>query len=806
MSARRRKHKLSSGSNPPASALRKKGDASSPRRPLSRRRKWLFRLVAMVLVPVVFFGVLEAGLRLGGYGYPTAFLVGPDADGVYTSNPQFAWRFFPRNLARKPVACFLCTKPADTVRIFILGSSAAQGVPEPSFSFGSILEAMLRERHPGVKFEVVNAAMTAINSHVVREIARDCAAHQPDLFVVYMGNNEVVGPYGPGTIFQQWSPSLRWIRANVWLKSARSGQLLDDAIGWFRPRKGAPTVWQGMEMFTNNPVTADDPRLPAVYDNFRQNLRDICAAARRAGAGVILSTVAVNLKDCPPLASLHRSDLSAADLAKWDTLYRAGVDLEGKKKWPEAIAKYEEAAKIDDRFAELAFRRGRCLAALTRWKEAREQFGSARDLDALRFRADSRINEAIRDVAAAQRTAGVRFVDAEQSLAKSDLAVGGIPGENLFYEHVHFTFDGNYLLARAILEEVEAALPQLAAASNQEPVSSREQCAEWLVLTPWDESEMARFTTTMTARPPFTDQLDHAARQASEETRAADLDRLALTPQALQTACAAYKAAIEKTPDDWRLHYRFGMLALAAKRYTLAAEHLRIVRKGIPWDTSVYNNLGAALSSCGRFDEAIAEYEKALAVDSHDATAHYNLGVALRKHGRIDEALGHYEEAIKIDPAHALAHINLADLLGERGRHDEAVAHLRKALEIDPNSISARTGLGNLLRSQDRLEEAIVQYQKAAEIDPGSALLHHNLAVALNERGRTDEAIDHYQAALRIDPGFAVAHNNLGEILRIRGQLPQAIAHLQKALILRPDFPEARAALEKALKARGQGS
>ena len=73
--------------------------------------------------------------------------------------------------------------------------------------------------------------MTAINSHVAVEIARDCAAHQPDLFVVYMGNNEVVGPFGPATVFQQWSPNRKLIRATAWLKSTRVGQLLGDTIG-----------------------------------------------------------------------------------------------------------------------------------------------------------------------------------------------------------------------------------------------------------------------------------------------------------------------------------------------------------------------------------------------------------------------------------------------------------------------------------------------------------------------------------------------------------------------------------------------
>ena len=237
MSARRRKKDKRAVSNPPAARSQAAG-ARKPRRPLSRRRKWLFRLTAMIVAPVLFFAVLEAGLRLGGYGYPTAFFVGPDADGIYTPNPRFGWRFFPRAIARKPEPCFISAKPAGAVRIFVLGSSAAQGVPNPSFSFGRILEVMLRERYPDVKFEVVNAAMTAINSHVALEIARDCAAHQPDLFVVYMGNNEVIGPYGPGTVFQQWSPSRRLIRANVWLKSTRVGQLLGDAMGWLHSAQG----------------------------------------------------------------------------------------------------------------------------------------------------------------------------------------------------------------------------------------------------------------------------------------------------------------------------------------------------------------------------------------------------------------------------------------------------------------------------------------------------------------------------------------------------------------------------------------
>ena len=108
----------------------------------------------------------------------------------------------------------------------------------------------------------------------------------------------------------------------------------------------------------------------------------------------------MNLKDFPPLASLHRGDLAAEDLAKWESIYKAGGELEAGKHWPEALVQYEAAAKIDDRFAELQFHIGECLTQTGRTAEAGERFELARDLDVLRFRADSRINAIIREVAA----------------------------------------------------------------------------------------------------------------------------------------------------------------------------------------------------------------------------------------------------------------------------------------------------------------------------------------------------------------------------------------------------------------------
>ncbi|HUO87304.1 MAG TPA: hypothetical protein VM617_07920, partial [Thermoanaerobaculia bacterium] len=217
-------------------------------------RRWVFPLVTAVAVPALLLAALEGGLRLAGYGAPATFLVpiaeGTPDGGVLTTNPRFGWRFFPPALAREPVVTRLAAdKPEGTVRIVLLGGSAAMGTPDAAFGVGRMLEALLSESFPDRRFEVVNAAMAAINSHVVRVIGRELADHSPDAFLVYLGNNEVVGPSGPGTVFAAFSTSLPLVRAGVWLQGTRTGQLLRDAAGRLGGRDDAAYLarWRGME-------------------------------------------------------------------------------------------------------------------------------------------------------------------------------------------------------------------------------------------------------------------------------------------------------------------------------------------------------------------------------------------------------------------------------------------------------------------------------------------------------------------------------------------------------------------------------
>ena len=456
--------------------------------------------------------------------------------------------------------------------------------------------------------------MTAINSHVTREIAADCAMHKPDLFIVYMGNNEVIGPYGPGTVFQGWSPSLTFIRASTRIKSTRLGQFLGNVAAYFRTSKDVPDKWLGLEMFQNNHAVADDPRLNTVYGNFRRNLVDVCDIGRRAGAAVIVATVAVNLRDFPPLASEHRPDLAASEREAWDTVYRDGATLEAAGRWKDAGEKFEAVNRIDEHFAELHFRLARCYFAQRRFADALAAFQRACDLDALRFRADSRINAAIRDVASERGNSGVYLADAENSLAGAAPDSCKIPGSELFFEHVHLNFDGNYLLARTVLDQVETALPELAAKSRPGTVLSRNQCARAMALTPWDELKMATDMIRMTSEEPFVRQLGHEKYTAAAIARADELRRQSSTPAAFAEAVKTYEAAIALRGDDWEMRYNYGRLAMSFGRADLAAQQWQAALEAIPGESNLQMYVGDALCHQGKLPEAIAAYEKALQI------------------------------------------------------------------------------------------------------------------------------------------------------------------------------------------------
>ena len=536
--------------------------------PVRGWRFWAPRLATAVLLPVLLLGIAEGALRLFGVGFPTDLTVPCTMQSQPAScyNLFFPAPFFPPGMIKTPQAYAIpAQKPQGTFRIFVLGESAAMGDPDPAYGFSRYLEVMLRERFPSMKFEVVNTGSVAINSHVLLPIAKGLADQRPDLFILYSGNNEVVGPYGPGTALTSSGMSLPVIRTSIFVRSTRIGQLLTK-LGTQKRE------WGGMEMFLDKQVPARSPLMQHAYANFESNLRDTIAVARRSGARVIVATIATNLKDCAPFASLHREDLGQDGLRSWTALVQQGSDLENGRSYAEALKAYLSASQIDDQYAELEFRIARCLWMLGDYRAAREHFLRARDLDTLRFRADSKIN-AINRAAAA--SSGAELVDADDIFAKE--SPNGIVGSELVYEHVHLTPEGNYLLARSMFQQIASKLPRETGQAPSLPggdVPSQTECEQLLAFTNHDRLRITRDMLQRLQRPPFTNQVNH-----SDQVLRLTI-KTSVPDESPDETTVEYQWAIRKKPDDRILHYKFGLFLFDYDR-AAAAEQLRLSR---PWD------------------------------------------------------------------------------------------------------------------------------------------------------------------------------------------------------------------------------
>jgi len=763
-------------------------------------------LAAIVLVPFLLLLAIEAVLRLAGYGYPTAFLL-PDrieATDVFRSNNRFGWRFFGPNLAREPAALSLARpKPADTVRIFVFGESAAFGDPAPDYGLPRMLQALLSLRYPGARFEVINAAMTGINSHAVLPIARDCAAASPDLFVVYMGNNEVVGPFGPGTVFTSQTPSLGYVRLRLALQSTRFGQLLEAAYRRFRPSPSLPDEWGGLAMFLEHRIRSDDPRLHAVYRHFEHNLRAIIKTGQRAGAGVVVSTVAVNLRDCPPFASLSRPELSAADQDRWRAL-RNDAEAARKSGQPaDAIARLREAAALDDTPAELHFRWGQCALAIGETDEARRHLRQARDLDALRFRCDSRLNEITRQAASGREREGIRLADADEAFARA--SPDGLPGEALFYEHVHLTFEGNHLLARALAEQIEPLLPpevrQRAPAGQ--PWPSVADCALRLAWT-----DASRFATGLDLLsrfhdPPFNQQLDHRER-VQRLTRQLESVAASTNPAARRRTLDLTHKAVTASPQDPVLLQQLAGLLQQSGDLAAAADAARRAVALLPHHTESWNLLGQILAQQDRNQEAQDAFEQVLRADPRSYQAHHHLGNILLRTGRAQDALAHYQRAIAIQPRLGLAYLGLGHALSSLDRKPEANAAYRQALAHRINRAPELALLARFCHAKGWFLEARTAYLDALRLNPVDPALHLEAGRCLATLGQREEAARLFAEAVRLAPDSMEARFLLGTELGRLGRPLEAAEQFRETLRLRPDLLEARLNLGVAWEQAGR--
>jgi Tfp pilus assembly protein PilF/4-amino-4-deoxy-L-arabinose transferase-like glycosyltransferase len=215
-----------------------------------------------------------------------------------------------------------------------------------------------------------------------------------------------------------------------------------------------------------------------------------------------------------------------------------------------------------------------------------------------------------------------------------------------------------------------------------------------------------------------------------------------------------------------------------------------------------YNNLGTALRAKGDLNQAVVSYERALALQPEFPDAHFNLANVLLDQRKPDAAAGHFQRALPSRRGSVDVHNNLGIALAAEGRPDDAIAEFREAVKLEPDSAQTLRNLGNALASRGSLEEAVAHLRRAVDLDPSDGQARYDLASVLLEARQFAGAVEQFRDALERMPKSVEAHNNLGIALASQGDLESAIDQFQQALRLRPDFEDARRNLTTAIQTR----
>ncbi|MGB8317837.1 MAG: GDSL-type esterase/lipase family protein [Ignavibacteriaceae bacterium] len=376
----------------------------------------LFYLI-LLMIPVLFFVILELSLRAFNYGINTDQWITIHHD-KYVANPQIARRYFynTKNIPETIGDAFDQVKQPNSFRVFILGGSSAAGYPYmPVGSFSRYIKKRLELVYPESRIEVVNISIAATNSYTIRDLFPGVLEQKPDLILIYAGHNEYYGALGIGSN-EYLGASGFVVNSALYLNRFKTFEFLRNIIksisGLFSSGQKSNSGGTLMsQMVKDQYIPYNSDKYNAGIEQFEGNMKDILQMAKEANVNVMLGTVVSNLKDQHPFISLKETGQPSA---------------------------------------EEVFKHARELLREGESKLALDEFIKAKDLDALRFRAPGKINSVIKQLAK-EYNDDVVDIDSVFNASSPD----GIVGANLIVDQLHPSIDGNHLIGKLFYEEMQ---------------------------------------------------------------------------------------------------------------------------------------------------------------------------------------------------------------------------------------------------------------------------------------------------------------------------------------------------------------
>jgi len=607
------------------------------------------RTIAGLLLALAFLALVELPLRLiplerwepefaGSRSFPLFVKGSGIPGGRWSTNPHFKGSLNAQS--------FAVNKAPGVLRVFVLGGSAAYGYPlTEEFGFTGYLRRALAAALPG-GYEIVNVAGMSYGSHRVLDILAEVLTHEPDLVVVYSGNNE----YIERNLLPRPRDSKPEInRVRDLFRHLQIYRLLRLGILRARPGLLAGPVGEDITDLRARPVSRGQAERSAENDreilvNYQNNLEAMARILNERQVKGVFCTVPVNLTGWPPDRTPVPA-LATTQARRWDTAIRAAESALLGDDTPVALEQARAALALAPEHAYTAYIAAKAEFLGGERQRARELFLLARDRDPRVLRALSTYNTVIRGLA------GDRIAVADLEAELERRSPGGLPGTDFFVDYVHPTREGHRIIAKTLLPFVAttSASPGVLAEAVRLIKEDTTQVTDPRLIA------FERYAQAMTL------QQSGSMREAAALYR--EVLNVSPTGEAymnlasilyresgdLRDAKALLEQGLALEPGNGPLIMDYATLLFIAGEYSRAAEYFRKALGLNPLYAAANACLGHIALQAGRPREAVAEFETAVAKGHETADLYRDWSEAARRLGLAREAAQYAERARELE-------------------------------------------------------------------------------------------------------------------------------------------------------------
>ncbi len=604
---------------------------SANKKPLSKEKKIAFYAITFS-IPLLFFIVLEVILRGVNYKGDTNLFVEtniPQAE-YLIPNQNFAARYFfyTRTVPNPSIDVFLKEKPENGYRVFAMGGSSAAGYPYGfNGTYSRVVKDVLQDAMPDREVEVVNVGISAISSYTLFDQVDEIIKQEPDAIMIYAGHNEFYGALGVGSN-ENLGAFPGFVRFYLKLQRFKTFMLIRtlivDSGKWFAEKFSGEKLDQNatlMERIVNSrSIELGSPQYELAMIQFESNIQSIVSEFEKEGIPVYLGSLASNLKDHKPFVNITEGEQPAA----LDVFNRATESYQNQN-----------------------------------FDQAFEQFIYAKDLDGLKFRAPSEINNIIKTTA--DDFDNAVYVPSHEELIRN--SENGIIGFDLMLEHLHPNQQGYFLIGKTFAASLLESM-NLEAIHEPDYYKNRMFFSEFDHRVAWHRVETLKqsFPFVLGEKPePYfrnyksINKADSLAFRTVHYNLQWDKAKVELADHFEQTgqqeeAILEYMGLIRNQPWNDSPYVFISRIFIARGNY-LAAEQFLLEAHEINADDAYINKmLGSIQIQKGNAQKAIEYLEASRRALPNDPQMLYNLSGAYYNLNQLEKAIEIADEGLRTNP------------------------------------------------------------------------------------------------------------------------------------------------------------